>query len=408
MKKTVKKRNPPWTYDELVLAMDLYVRRGLPSASDPDVVELSRLLNRLQANQEEGSLPSFRNPNGVYLKMCNFRAKEFPGQGMAHGSHLEFDVWDRFASRRDELHQLANSIRSRGHLLPPVDPRPLGRKAATRVAGLADLTRSTPNSHGDPPRQAMVLLMELVREAGALGGRLASAEAGGEGALSSDVLRGRLSTMLSLLAEMMDGLEAGLPSAQSAAREQDSRPDLASPTLGDVGKLLIFPCGDQSSIKHFNRTVRRPVDLTALGLNLDQLSSVTPSDYPWSEARVWGIMPRGTGLNESRFRRCGAGDVGLFTGGGRAFSAAIVQATFQSEELARTLWHTDGSGRTWELIFLLSKPIELQIPYEVLNKAIGYDPKFAFQSFFVLPGPTTQRARQALDQDIGILWGGQR
>jgi len=58
-------RNPPWTKDELILALDLYFKlESLPSNEDhPDIIALSRLLNKLpihpRANRREG----FRNPN---------------------------------------------------------------------------------------------------------------------------------------------------------------------------------------------------------------------------------------------------------------------------------------------------------------------------------------------------------
>ena len=41
------KRNPPWARDELILALDLYLRldRRLPNPTDPDAVALSAMLN---------------------------------------------------------------------------------------------------------------------------------------------------------------------------------------------------------------------------------------------------------------------------------------------------------------------------------------------------------------------------
>ena len=61
------KRNPPWSHDELVLALDLYQRLGMPSKSHPEVVELSRILNSLPAHPERPDRGRFRNVNGVAL-----------------------------------------------------------------------------------------------------------------------------------------------------------------------------------------------------------------------------------------------------------------------------------------------------------------------------------------------------
>ncbi|MCP3977203.1 MAG: hypothetical protein GY720_22160 [bacterium] len=40
-------RNPPWAWDEIVLALDLYFRIGVQSATHPDVIDLSAILNQL-------------------------------------------------------------------------------------------------------------------------------------------------------------------------------------------------------------------------------------------------------------------------------------------------------------------------------------------------------------------------
>ena len=49
--RTQTTRNPPWEYDELILALDLYLRRGQPSVADPEVIALSQLLNRLPIHE---------------------------------------------------------------------------------------------------------------------------------------------------------------------------------------------------------------------------------------------------------------------------------------------------------------------------------------------------------------------
>jgi len=105
------KRNPPWTYEELVLALELYLRRGLVSPDDSELLELSDALNQMGAAHAEDP-PKYRNPNGVHLKLANYRAREHPGHGMSHGNHLEETVWNRFHGHRDLLVQEAKRIRS--------------------------------------------------------------------------------------------------------------------------------------------------------------------------------------------------------------------------------------------------------------------------------------------------------
>src|ERR1700722_11311228 len=68
-------RNPTWLRDELILALDLYLRHRerLPDSDDAEIVELSRTLNSL-FGERANDAALFRNRNGVYMKLANFRA----------------------------------------------------------------------------------------------------------------------------------------------------------------------------------------------------------------------------------------------------------------------------------------------------------------------------------------------
>lgn len=85
-------RNPPWTRDELILALDLYIRSGrrVLSEDHADVIALSELLNQLPIHKQREA--KFRNPNGVGMKLGNFRRFDpgaGGGQGLSRGSSLE-------------------------------------------------------------------------------------------------------------------------------------------------------------------------------------------------------------------------------------------------------------------------------------------------------------------------------
>ena len=67
-------RNPPWEADELILALDLYLRHGQLDDTDSRVVEVSRVLNTLPIHSTRPDAARFRNPNGVAMKLANFAA----------------------------------------------------------------------------------------------------------------------------------------------------------------------------------------------------------------------------------------------------------------------------------------------------------------------------------------------
>src|SRR5687768_8614763 len=72
---TPTRRNPVWSRDELILALNLYMqhRPTFPDDRHPGVVELSRFLNRLAKVTGTSGGDDFRNANGVAMKLQNFR-----------------------------------------------------------------------------------------------------------------------------------------------------------------------------------------------------------------------------------------------------------------------------------------------------------------------------------------------
>ncbi len=109
-------RNPPWHRDEIILALDLYSRLkpGQIHAKNPDIQELSRLLNRLPIFNERPDDVKFRNPNGVGLKLSNFLALDssYYGKGMQSFSKLDEKVFAEFEFNSEKLHQIANHIKA--------------------------------------------------------------------------------------------------------------------------------------------------------------------------------------------------------------------------------------------------------------------------------------------------------
>lgn len=108
-------RNPKWHRDEIILALDLYSRiePGKIHSSNPDIEELSVLLNRLPIHDIRPDEAKFRNSNGVALKLSNFLAIDpsYHGAGMQSFSKLDKEVFDEFESDIDRLHRIADRIR---------------------------------------------------------------------------------------------------------------------------------------------------------------------------------------------------------------------------------------------------------------------------------------------------------
>ncbi len=99
------------------MALDLYVRfKGNPPGKTSSVViKLSNILNEM-GSQIANRAPDFRNPNGVYMKVMNFRRFDpvyitQGKKGLQRGGKLEQEVWDHFAVDPTELAHTAKAIR---------------------------------------------------------------------------------------------------------------------------------------------------------------------------------------------------------------------------------------------------------------------------------------------------------
>ncbi|ARP81207.1 hypothetical protein CAL12_10385 [Bordetella genomosp. 8] len=112
------KRNAIWARDQLILALDLYIRnrRSLPSKHSSAISELSAILNRLGAALGQRGGATYRNANGVYMKLMNFRRfdAEYTSDGktgLTRGNQDEARVWRQFADKPAYLAEVARFIR---------------------------------------------------------------------------------------------------------------------------------------------------------------------------------------------------------------------------------------------------------------------------------------------------------
>ncbi|MFC5066549.1 EVE domain-containing protein [Flaviflagellibacter deserti] len=99
------KSNPDWTREEHILALSLYMTlRGSTYAPEhPGIIELSDRLKALARLRGVSGASTFRNPNGVSMKMMNFRRIDpsytTDGRvGLERGSKTEEAVWQDFAN----------------------------------------------------------------------------------------------------------------------------------------------------------------------------------------------------------------------------------------------------------------------------------------------------------------------
>jgi len=107
-------RNPPWSWDEILLACALVAENGWRGlrVNDPRVIELSELLRRLPIHEPSARTATFRNPNSVQRKTFDIATRHHAYTGVrTHGSYRDQEVLDAFLARPEDLAAAAERIR---------------------------------------------------------------------------------------------------------------------------------------------------------------------------------------------------------------------------------------------------------------------------------------------------------
>lgn len=111
-------RNERWGRDELILALYLYMKhRDKPlQKGAPEIASLSNLLNDLGAVLGQKNSNTYRNENGVYMKLMNFRNRDphYKAEGrvgLTRGNKDEEEVWNEFSGNPERLAETAEFIR---------------------------------------------------------------------------------------------------------------------------------------------------------------------------------------------------------------------------------------------------------------------------------------------------------
>ncbi|MCC0063671.1 MAG: hypothetical protein H6895_06230 [Defluviimonas sp.] len=90
-------RNPAWSREETILALDLYLKLDgvVPAPSDPGVVELSDCLRSNPTMVDFRDRENFRSPSSVVLKLNNIK-QAADGGGLPHNSRMDREIWEQF------------------------------------------------------------------------------------------------------------------------------------------------------------------------------------------------------------------------------------------------------------------------------------------------------------------------
>lgn len=114
-------KNPNWKEEELILVLNLYLEHDLKwlnsvSKKSEEIITMSSDLKQMKLFSEEDiSLPGFRSPASVHMKLMNFKGldPEYGKYGLRNGGQLDKVIWDNYAGDPVKLKSKVKEIRKK-------------------------------------------------------------------------------------------------------------------------------------------------------------------------------------------------------------------------------------------------------------------------------------------------------
>lgn len=112
------RRNPDWTRDELIIALDYHLnnRNFDPRPQSEEIGALTQKIAKVsKALGLAGPGLCFRTPGSIAMKLRNFSSfdpqyTENGRKGLTNGNRLEAELWEEFSGRPDDVARVANGI----------------------------------------------------------------------------------------------------------------------------------------------------------------------------------------------------------------------------------------------------------------------------------------------------------
>lgn len=109
-------KNPKWTREEEIIALDYYFQIYHEGGNASDLIEEASRLMRIMPNSKNASdAETFRNVNGVSMRMGNFMSLDptYEGQGLTSVGRQTIAVWEEFEGNRTKLSREAELLRGK-------------------------------------------------------------------------------------------------------------------------------------------------------------------------------------------------------------------------------------------------------------------------------------------------------
>ncbi|HPQ45165.1 MAG TPA: hypothetical protein PKZ42_13165 [Syntrophales bacterium] len=137
--------------------------------------------------------------------------------------------------------------------------------------------------------------------------------------------------------------------------------------------FLYIPPNNTEAIIHYQDTIINKVSQDCIFKFIDQnLKTYLRRIFQDKRIAVWGS--RDTPANRAKFEKMGIGDNILIVEGDTVKLLGFIAAKTVNQNLSGELWKNISGKSTegWDLIYFISNPLEIDLPFIEVNELLGY------------------------------------
>lgn len=168
--------------------------------------------------------------------------------------------------------------------------------------------------------------------------------------------------------------------------------------------LLYMPPGNTQAMVNYENTIRNKVPLGRIAPLLQpNTRAKLASIFGPVPIAIWGSQAGAR--NRSNFDRMSPGDDVLIVEGHSIKLIGKVAAKVESVELSRELWPSIANrpGTSWELIYFLANPRELDVPFTEFCRLFGFQQHFQLRGFTSVSAERLQAFYSRYDDLYSVL-----
>lgn len=167
--------------------------------------------------------------------------------------------------------------------------------------------------------------------------------------------------------------------------------------------ILYIPPGNSEAMVHYQDTIVNRVPVERIGPLVSMtIRAQLMRIFGRNPIAVWGSEagPR----NRSNFERMSPGDDIIIVEGERIKLVGKIAAKTESRPLSRQLWKTlSGDPTTWDLIYFIANPRELDLEFTEFCQLFGYAPTYRLRGFTSVAAGRLRDFYQRYDDLYSIL-----